>query len=237
MMSSKSKKKGVKKNKKAATYPLYTKISPPNSAMVIRTRAGTPQMQTVNDTMILSNSEILGAVNIVSNAYATTRFPLAPYQTAFLYGTGSNFQRYRFEMLRIVYIPSVPTTTAGSVYLSFGSDHRDLAPVNSNNQMISSGATTCPVWAGYEGGSALSHTGIINNAIALDFPVQLRAGFQYGVITGGGFTALPRQDMNDYAPGYLDVGTNGSTISGTVGQVYMVYKVKFWMPINSGQQN
>jgi len=233
----KNSKGAKKKNKGADANIITTKIPAPNRGIVVRTKSTMPKMATIADSMVLSNSEILTPVAMASSsAYTPQRVFIAPYQTAFLSGIGLNFQRYRFEMLRFVYIPSVANNASGSMYMSYGTDHRDAAPANANLQMVSSGAITAPVWAGFDGGSALTHVGNINNAITLDFPVHLRAGFQYAMATGSGFVALPAADKNDNSPGYLDLGTDGGAFTGTVGKVYMVYKVRFWCPISTTQQ-
>lgn len=148
------------------------------------------------------------------------------------------FVEYQVLELEYTYIPSVPTTQAGNVMLSFSGDWRDLNPTTVPQFLQSEQALLAPVYAGGAGGRALQKFGFPNGDIVgfsvpkYTYCVGLTKTPQtYRILNNSTFQGLGDIEKNLYSPGKLMVAVNGlAGASGTnvitAGQIFVRYKVR-----------
>jgi hypothetical protein len=120
-------------------------------------------------------------------------------------------------------------------------DFQDLAPTSLVQAQQAHKAVTCPVWAGFEGSTALHGFGTPSpGSVVIDIDVN-QIGFStglswYRVITGATFTPMSSTDRNLYGGCLLDLCTANGVATAGVGTVFINYEVEVCEPIASAQQ-
>lgn len=173
--------------------------------------------------------------------------PMGPFR--WLGNMANAFTSYQILRMEVTYIPSVPTTTAGAVSLSFQEDYRDDSPVNIEDMLLSEQALYSPVYGGTDGGRYLQqfgspegnvvsfelpkHTYTIGNGVARSFKITTNANFN--TLVGGEEYAVAT--TREFSPGRVWVGTKGATVANqSLGQIFIRYKIKLFGAIAFGLQ-
>lgn len=171
--------------------------------------------------------------------------PMGPFR--WLGNMANAFTSYEIMRIEFTYIPSVPTTTAGAVSLSFQEDFRDDAPSSIEDMLLSEQSLYSPVYGGTDGGRYLQRFGAPDGNV-VSFEVPQHAFKQGGVlrnfkiIKGSNFDSLISSgteaalaSTREYSPGRVWVGTKGGvSASQQFGQIFCRYKIKLYGAIAYG---
>jgi hypothetical protein len=211
--------------------------------------------------MYVQNYEMVGSVTNVSGpAFSIQGFVCNPGLTTsfpWLAGMASSYQKFKFEFLRYLYIPAVPTTTSGNSWLYLEYDYEDAGPTSLAEVAVSNEASICPVWQGgaIDPEIAFRRGLSVRDIMHVDVDVKnlsqpwyyvrdtqegvspSSGGALSGTIPVGlGFTPGSIADSAG-RPVTLYYGTNGvaNTVS-TAGYLYVAYKVIFSSPTSPAIQ-
>jgi hypothetical protein len=150
----------------------------------------------------ISNVTALNAgfniVDVFINPANSSLFP-------WLSGIGKKYDLYHFKRLRFTYVPSLPTSEEGSLYIGLDYNTLDPAPNSSSELCQLSHWTMNVVWK--------------PTSIAIDLN---SIGWLY-TRTG----PVANADYKTYDLGKLFVATEGVTYTGTVGYIEVEYDVEF----------
>lgn len=201
---------------------------------------GTMTMVNGVQSMIVEKTEAIYTVSAVNTTYnvASAGFFPSNINLPWLAAISSAFVEYQVLGLEYTFVPSVPTTQAGSIMLAFTGDYQDTDPATQAAFLQTEQALLAPVYAGGAGGRALQRFGFPSGDIvgfsAPRYAYCLGTTSQpctYRIANNATFTGYGNTDKNLYSPGKLLVGWNGVTgaIAGMpilVGQVFVRYKVR-----------
>ena len=162
----------------------------------------------------------------MSNSFQVGRIAISATTVGeFLAGLAANFEFYRFLKLRFHYVPTVPATEQGTIYLIPDYDPTDPSPPDIQSAMVAPGAVACSIWE--------------------DLPIALKhdALHNYGGPTGLGYyvpsvnpAGAIGVDPRLVFAGSLFVGTSGvqATSAGEstkqMGSLYVDYEVELSLP-------
>jgi len=242
-MSRTKKSTNRKRKSKAKQVIVSEKVTAPaaSSAIVVRNTRG-PRINTIGNTVVVCNTEVVATI-ISGAAGVFTEVGIGLYPgnfTSWLNGVAVNYSKWRWRKLRLVYIPTVPTTTAGLIVMGLTYDFADTAPTTVTQLQTFNQSVTAPVWGGYDGTSSLhnyskSHPG----AVLIDVDVT-RFGSGNGLtwykyLNATNFAAQTGIDRNIYAPGALAVATSGGTnvAAAAVGNIFASYEIELIEPTAS----
>lgn len=172
--------------------------------------------------------------------------PMGPFR--WLGNMANAFTTYEIQRMEFTYIPSVPTTSTGTVSLSFQEDYRDDAPASISDQLLSEQSMLAPVYGGTEGGRYLqrfgspegnvvsfevpSHAIKNSNGVPISFKITKGANFDSLVASG---TEAAFASTRQLSPGRVWIGTEGgSAASQKFGQVFCRYRIKLYGAIAFG---
>lgn len=197
------------------------------------------------DSMVVERTEAI--VNVTSanaaNTFKVESIIIHPCFSGFnwLKNFGNSYSEYEIHRMEFTYIPTVPTTEAGSVAMYFQSDIRDSSPGSLADVLSSEQSLLAPVYAGADGGNTLQKFGSNgSNVVSFELPPHVhKFGNTYKrfkVTTDGGMTSLLTVASGAvaglYSPGELILATTGvSTASKQVGTLFVRYRIKFFGPL------
>jgi len=201
--------------------------------------------------MIVEKTEALSDVKATGVAYEVKEqaFHVGSDLTPWLQSIGRSFVEYQILNLEFTYVPTVPTTTAGSFMMAFTGDYIDVNPADQPAFLQSEQALLGPVYSGTEGGRALQRFGFPNgDVVGFSVPkytycIGTTATPQtYRVVGNNTFTGYGTTDKNKYSCGKLIFATQGikdATVAlpVTVGQLFVRYKIRLLgsvKPTNNG---
>lgn len=216
--------------------------APVSGGNIINRSAVQPFITTLNDSTLVTNTESIYTIAAV-NAFATARMPFTPFQTQWLDGIATNFSKWQWRYLRYIYIPACPTSSTGTITMSPGYDMDDVVATNTNFLMKGFRSVTAPLWAGWEGSSALHNYSdpIPKGAVSVEIDVTAFKGgnelTKYPYISGTTYisntSSLAHAGIsNMYSPGYLDIATELAT-PPTNGYIFCQYQIELFEPITS----
>jgi hypothetical protein len=145
-----------------------------------------------------------------------------------------SYSKFKLKFLRYMYIPSVPTSIPGSVYLYTNYDALDSAPASLANVMTADGSSNGPVWMGGGINTEKAFRSNMNIADAVFVDVDLKQLTQpfYYVRTQAGVT-------EDSRPLIMYWGSDSATFAGSStfnlspGNLYVSYIIEFYDPVLS----
>lgn len=202
-------------------------VTAPVSGGGIVSRNLPPQINTSGQVTIVRNCELIYLVGA-----AAGRIPLAPFQTTWLEGVASSYSKWRWNKLRLIYIPSCGTSTTGNIVFGLGYDFQDSAPPSLLAASQSFHSVTTVPWAGFEGSHLLNDDTFAKpgpGSVCVDFDVNRQALMWYTHCTAATFPATAA-DKNQYCPAYLDVTLSGPAVTG-FGQLFIKYEAALIEPI------
>nr|UHS72376.1 MAG: hypothetical protein 4 [Regressovirinae sp.] len=235
MKKQKQKQKQKNKNQKNRTNTFVNQqLKVPASGGVVTNRRRIPVIETIGESIIVSNCE--NAADITTNllgTFGTTRRSFVPGTAFWINNVAANFSKYQWVNLEFIYIPSCPTTTPGTVVLSVGYDAGDAAPGSLSAAQRGFHSVTSPYWAGYDGSHNLGTVKSTQSGVRISVDTSRFDKPYYPYTTLTGFNGFSNTDRNIYSPGYLDISFLGGPAAATlVGSVFMKYTIKLIEPIN-----
>lgn len=207
-----------------------TPVSAPAAGTAIVRRTGLPpRISTTGSSTVICNTELLYAA-VTTSTFSNSQQALIPGNINWINGIADNYNKWRWLYLRVIYIPSCPTSTSGTVTLGMNYDTTDVQPGSNITAQQAYKSVTGPVWAGWEGSSLLQSYGgkMVPGAIAIDVDIDRLGGpigpsyYRYVTITN--YTAMTAIDKNLYSPCLVNISTNGGpTVSVAAGNVFVEY--------------
>lgn len=200
--------------------------------------------------LILEKTETFSAVASTGTTFQAkfSAFHPGSPDLGWLQNMSNSFSSYSVLALEFTYVPAVPTTTAGAVAIAFQEDPLDNTPTTMGQMLTSEQAMYCPVYAGADGGTYLQKFGAPpGNIVSFTIPPRCikdenGAHKVYKMCKGstlvGIYAGLNNAEVSTaqmYSPGKLIVATEG-VAAGTVGQVFVRYRIKLMGPINISNQ-
>jgi len=193
-------------------------------------------MTTVGRSVRVCNTEtfVPVAASATIGAFSSASVPLIPARFSWLGAVASSFSKWRWLRLRILYLPTVGTTTTGRVGICLGYDTNDTVPGNMDQIIAGNRATFGPVWAGQSGFDSSNPFAARSDMIHLDVDVNKFDKPYYPYCTAVSFNAMSSTDKNIYSPAGIDLGLdNVGTALLTVGTLYASYEVELLEPVAS----
>jgi hypothetical protein len=234
------------RNRNTNTGPRSQQVNIPAAMGVAVSRGGReflPRFAAANGRCLVQNFELVRAFkaqsatgngNFASLQDSLTVNPGIATAFPWLSALALSYSKFKFKFLRYMYIPSVPTSIPGSVYIYTNYDAADAVPGSLAAVMTADGSSNGPVWMG--GGinteKAFRSNMNIADAVFVDIDLkQLTQPFYY-VRTQAGVT-------EDSRPLVMIWGSDSLTFAGPTtfnlspGNLYVSYIVEFYDPVLS----
>lgn len=186
--------------------------------------------------MMVCNTESFGDVvsSATANQFNTATLPLIPVSPTWLRSIALSFSKFRWNRVRLFYLPAVGSSTAGRTAASLIYDGGDLSPANLAAIIAGNRATFGPVWAGQSGFDSSNPFSNHSDMIHLDLDCSKLAKRYYPITTLTNYNGLSSSDKNIYCPASLLSGVDGvATTTTTVGSYYITYEVELLEPVAS----
>lgn len=208
-------------------------VKAPVSAGVIYRNPSRPMFRSSqNGGAFVSNTEVVDTVTMAAGGlFAGFTDALIPSLPSWLAVLSDCYSKFRWVKLKLIYIPSCPTTTAGRVGMTLGYDRNDAAYGTITQITQGYHAIVFPPYAGFEGCQILNEVDSTSGAICLDVDVTRFDKPWYPTISNTAFSALPANIQNQYAPASLQVGSDQG-VAVTAGNIYWKYTCEFIEPVN-----
>lgn len=228
MPQKKGKKKSSSKGKKKGSKP---KVTVRQAPIVYQTQVVTrrqPVQKTLpNGDVVVSHKELVGTVTSGGTAFLmNTPIPLNPGSGAlstWLAALSQQYESYLWEDLKFTYVPFLPTTYAGMVYLSADYDASDGSFENISAMMQTPGAVATQV-----------SRGVTFHCRTKD--LQKLKMYYVRTATDGTLNDLPATDARTSDAGFLAIATqavtspSGDSFASAIGQLWVEYRVKLMTP-------
>nr|UHS72277.1 MAG: putative coat protein [Procedovirinae sp.] len=232
----KSRRKGTKME-----LVVQSRTAPAGGGVIIRNPKQSPMVQTTNKGVMICNTEVFSITTSgTAGAFVLNAGALIPGNaTSFpwLSSIASGYAKWRWNRMRMIYIPATPTTTPGTITMAFSYDYTDAALTTVQQAQVMYGSVTAPVWAGWEGSSQLHSWGNDVNAVFTDLDCTRfgsgNADTWYRYITFARFTALIDPDKNNYAPAQILIVSNGGpAVGASYGYIFCHYEIELIEPVS-----
>jgi hypothetical protein len=234
----KTKKKNTSSNN-APPRPLRTSgVRAPAAMGGITSKAGStmPVFAGIGRKMVVQNYEAISVLkNVPTNTFALLQTsqsvnPGIASTFPWLSTIALNYSKYKFKMLRFIYVPNVPTSIGGSAYIYLSYDSTDQQPASLANVAVADSSSIGPAWVG--GGinaeKAFRPNLGIDECIFVDADVRNFTQPYYYVRTQA-------KTDTDSTPLVLYFGSdsalNGTANYGGTGTVYVSYTVELFEPV------
>nr|UHS72290.1 MAG: hypothetical protein 4 [Regressovirinae sp.] len=212
-------------------------VAPPVATGMVVSRRSVPKINSVGSSTIVRNTEAF--VDITSTAlgvYSIQPQAMIPGNPTWLAAIADLYSKYRWRKLRLVWVPSCPTTTQGSCGIAISYDRIDAAPTSMVALQQSYKAITFPPYAGYNAAMALQTFGNVEGMVAFDVDVTRFDKAWYPVIQNATLAGFASNIQNPYVPCTMLFGAaNGPAAATFFGTWYVQYEVEFIEPINPTQ--
>jgi hypothetical protein len=192
------------------------------------TRNLPPRSLMSNGGMVISHCEPFAVATLnVSGAIKYDTVALIPCILPYLNGIASNFSKFTWLKLRVYYVPSCPTTTAGEIAMGNYYDFQDAIAATFVQVAQMKNGISYPPWAG--------GTDYGNQSVAIEVDCKDFDKPRYNYVNGTTFTALSNSDKNNYSPVNLAMITQGSAVAvPTAGRWWCAYTIRLLDPILAG---
>lgn len=198
--------------------------------------------------MVVEKTEALADVTTTGTAYAIKdqKFHVGSDGIPWLASISKSFVEYQILELEFTYVPTVPTTTAGSFMMAFTGDYQDTDPADQPEFLQSEQAVLSPVYSGTEGGRALQKFGFpMGDVVGFSVPKYTycvgtsTTPQTYRIVNNATFTGFGNGDKNKYSPGKLIYATKGVEGGSTgtpksVGQLFVRYRIRLLGSVKAG---
>jgi hypothetical protein len=175
-------------------------------------------------------SPFLGALG----AFVFNKSSLIPANFTWLNGIATNFSKHRWVRVWFIYVPVVPTTTAGRFAMAFSYDIGDADATSVQEIQMTANSVTTPVWGGFEGSCLLHDTARrpdqVPGAVVVQVDTSRQDKLWYKYINLTDYGTIGLDDRNQYGPGQLWMGSSGG-VAGATGDVFVSYEIDLIEPI------
>lgn len=179
--------------------------------------------------LVLPHCEPIGTISLTAAGVLSTQsFALIPISFPYLGNIAANFGKWRWIALKLYYVPSCPTSTAGECALATYVDWNDNASGATFVQTatMKNGISFPPWGGGHESGP--DSVGFTIDCTEFDKP-------RYPYVSTTTFGAMSNSDKTQYSPINLLIASQGSTPAVSVaGRIWAKYIVQLLDPIPSG---
>jgi len=210
-------------NSGARSRPMRQPIAQ-SSVTVIRQQPSQTKLK--DGTVIITHRELLTEIQAQGTAFSVVfKTPVnagSPTLARWLAQQAQSYETYSFSSLSIDYVPMVPTTYGGIVYLAMDPDPRDPPPLSAPVMMVTPGSITGPV-----------HKGMRWSARSQD--LHNRPRFFVRDVANGGIIGTQTLELRSFDVGNFFAATEGvfspsAAFTGTVGQLWVSYSIKLMQP-------
>lgn len=212
----------------------FAPVTPPISAGVISNRSD-PVTYSRGSSTFFEHFEVLTSVSSTTVAHELCALIPSAFNN-WLSTMAKGFDRWRWLMLRFIYVPSCATTTPGMLAMGIEYDYSDSIPTSLNGVVSLPSSVVTPLWGGVEGCSVLNNpkARLPSGAVVVEVDTKRNARW-YPYLGGTPFAALSNADRMIYAPGRLIAVTeNGPTTPVSAGIIFVQYRAEVCQPISSG---
>jgi len=179
----------------------------------------TPRYYSRNGTVAVTHSEYIGTVN-AATAFTTTTYSVNPGSSTvfpWLSNVAANYNKYKFNRLRFVYVPAASTSTKGRVALAFNSNTLDVIPATKQAMFSIAPNDEESIW----------------NEVAIDIPAHYLKNEQYvrtypAVSTAN--TIGTSVDLKTYDVGRLIFASDLGSDTSSCGELYVSFDVTLSEP-------
>jgi hypothetical protein len=220
------------------SYHKLPQMARQNMGKLVKARAPVSQSVTVKprpyiykggDTFTISHREFLGNVVSSGSTFNIENFltvqPGDPACFPWLAPLAGRFEQYRLKSLVAHYIPTVPSSTAGSVMLAFDKNAARSTPATKLQLLEYQDSSKSSVWTEnslvVKGPWPKLYTLLGNN-----YSTPFNPANSANNTTMAGFNNV---DIKTYAAGVLWVASEGVS-AGTVGEVFLEYELELIRP-------
>ncbi len=200
-------------------------------------RPRVPRLIAAREGVMVANTErfTTSVTTLAAGATTFNRVDLCPASLPWLNGVASNYSKYRWTNLQLFYIPACPTSQFGVVAMGLTYDDNDptLGVTTALVQQLYR-AVSGPVWAGYDGASALNSDSmqVPNGAMCCVLDCGKLDKPYYKYATTAQIAAMSTQEQGIYIPAQLLWATDNG-VAATVGNIVVKYTVELIEPIPS----
>jgi hypothetical protein len=190
------------------------------------------QVTLANGDIRISHRELLGPVtarNASSAAFLRDLFvqinPGNPGLAPWLAGVSPQYESYRFEALSFDYVPIVPTTYAGQVWLSADYDPADSAPTTAQAFSVTPSSVSCPI---HQRMTMVCRPADLQKRSPSYFVRSVGSGTDSTATTAAGLRALDAGNFFTAVEGAVNAA--GAGFSGVCGNIWVRYTVRLSTP-------
>lgn len=229
-----------KRKQKNKRMRLSTKVTAPSAGgVIVRRGVNPPRIISQGMSTFVRNTELLSTVGTAAlGAFGNARGNLIAGNLTWLSVLAQGFNKWRWHFVKLIYIPTVPSTTLGQVVLSFGYDVVDTQPTTLVQAQQAYNSVNCPVWAGFDGSSDLNRYTRDRSpgSVSLQLDCNRLGGATgdnyYRFTTNVTLATFSAQERNIYVPAFVDISTaNGAAAAGSVGNLFIEYEVELVEPV------
>lgn len=209
-------------------------IEPPVSEGVIVSKTSIPRFVTRGQGTLVSNTEIISSVTLsAAGAFAAFNLAFVPSVPTWLARIADLYSKYRWRAVRIIYVPSCPTTTSGTIGMALTYDRQDALPASIVALSQTNRALMFPPYAGYGGTTMLSNGKGTQEAIYIDVDVSRFEKPWYNCVEATTLAAMAVALQTLYCPCTVQIASEGGPVAATAaGNLYLQYVAEFIEPIN-----
>lgn len=224
-------------NNKRRSRTSSKKLTPAASVGNVYRNLTSAKVRSVPGGTIVCNSESANIITTVATGiFGNTRTACAPSTIAWLSGIARNYSKWRWNKLRVIYIPQVSTATNGNLCMSAAYDAIDTTPTTIGQLQAAYKSVSAPLWGGYDGAPLLNNDNFMRmpgGAVAFDLDVT-RFALPWYTYSSTSFNAGNSSDDNQYCPAWINLGTGGGPALATaVGTLFFKYEIELIEPINA----
>lgn len=181
---------------------------------------GQPQFNNAKSTVVSHREYIGDLVTSTSTAsYSTNNtFVLQPgdFNTfPWLSALAGRYQRYRFRKVAMTFISESPSSVAGAVVIGFDRNAATTAPTTKMAMMELQDSIKCNAWDHASLSINMKSTPTLYTSIGNAYPSGPTGTYA---------------DIKTFASGVFWVGTSGTPVSSTLGELYIDYEIELINP-------
>nr|1X35_A Chain A, Coat protein [Sesbania mosaic virus]1X35_B Chain B, Coat protein [Sesbania mosaic virus]1X35_C Chain C, Coat protein [Sesbania mosaic virus] len=193
---------------------------------------------------VLTHSELSAEIGVTDSIVVSSELVMPYTVGTWLRGVAANWSKYSWLSVRYTYIPSCPSSTAGSIHMGFQYDMADTVPVSVNQLSNLRGYVSGQVWSGSAGlcfinGTRCSDT---STAISTTLDVSKLGKKWYPYKTSADYATAVGVDVNiatPLVPARLVIALldGSSSTAVAAGRIYCTYTIQMIEPTASALNN
>nr|1SMV_A Chain A, Sesbania Mosaic Virus Coat Protein [Sesbania mosaic virus]1SMV_B Chain B, Sesbania Mosaic Virus Coat Protein [Sesbania mosaic virus]1SMV_C Chain C, Sesbania Mosaic Virus Coat Protein [Sesbania mosaic virus] len=220
--------------------PIQAGISMAPSAQGAMVRIRNPAVSSSRGAITVLHCELTAEIGVTDSIVVSSELVMPYTVGTWLRGVADNWSKYSWLSVRYTYIPSCPSSTAGSIHMGFQYDMADTVPVSVNKLSNLRGYVSGQVWSGSAGlcfinNSRCSDT---STAISTTLDVSELGKKWYPYKTSADYATAVGVDVNiatDLVPARLVIALldGSSSTAVAAGRIYDTYTIQMIEPTAS----